>query len=243
MSRASPDGYTLLVYSGTLWIQPLLEKTPYDVARDFAPITLLTSAPNLVVVHPSLPVRSIKELIALAKARPGELNYGSSASGSSTHVAAELFKAMADVNIVRVPYKAAGQAINDLIGGQVQLMFGVVGSVAPHVKSGRLRALAVTTAQPTALVPGMPTVAASGLPGYESRSMIAMFAPAETPAPIVNRLNQEIVRVLNTTEVKEKLFKIGVEAVGSSPYELAAAMKSETARLDKVIKNAGIRSE
>ena len=243
VSQAPPDGYTLLVYSGTLWIEPLLQKVPYDPVRDFSPIALLTSAPNLVVVHPSLPIKSIKELIALAKARPGELDYGSSASGSSTHVAAELFKSMAGVKIVRVFYKSAGQAYNDLVGGHVQLMFAVVGSVAPHVKAGRLRALAVTTAQPTALVPGMPTVAASGVPDYESKSIIAMFGPAKMPSPIISRLNQETVRVLNRADVREKFFNLGVEAVGSSPDELATTMKSEMARLGKVIKEAGIQSQ
>ena len=241
--RAPPDGYTLLFYSSGLWILPLLQSTPYDPVKDFLPITLAVSTPNILVVHPSLPVRTIKELIALAKARPGELNYASGPTGASNHLAAELFKAMADVNMVRVTYRGGGPANIALIGGEVQLMFTTAGSGGAYVKSGRLKALAVTSAQPSALAPGLPTVAASGLPGYESAGTSALFAPAKTSATIINRLNQEVVRALNGVDLREKLFNSGTEVVGNSPEELAAKIKSEMATSGKLIKDAGIRAE
>ncbi len=242
VSNALPDGYTLLLYSGSIWLLPVLRNdVPYDPVRDFSPITLAVSSPNILVVHPLLPVKSVKGLIALAKARPGELNNAGGESGSTTHLAAELFKAMAGVKIVHVPYKSGATRMADLIAGHVQLMFATAGSVMLHVKSGRLRALAVTSAQPSALVPGVPTVAASGLSGYESESPFAIFAPAKTPTTIINRLNQEIVGVLNKADVKERFFSAGVEIVGSSPGQLAATVKSEMARMAKVIKDAGIR--
>lgn len=243
VAKAPPDGYTLLVNGSSFWIGPLLQKAPYDPVSDFAPITLATTSPLLLVVHPSLRVKSVKELIALAKSKPGELNYGSSPAGSSAHLAAELFKSTAGVNIVRVPYKGGGPAVIDLVGGQVQLMFSVAGLVTPHVKSGRLRALGVTSAQPSALFPDLPTVAASGLSGYESVNRFAVLAPAKTPTVLINRLNQEIVRVLNSPDVKEKFLYAGVETVGSSPEQLAAAIKSEMATVGKVIKDAGIKLE
>lgn len=241
LSKASPDGYNLLVAGGTVWNFPLLQKTVYDPVRDFSPITLIDLSINVVVVHPSLPVKSIKELIALAKAKPGELNYASAAVAGPSHVAAELFKSMAGVNIVHVPYKSMPAALTDLIGGQVQVLFVSSTSAAPHVKSGRLKALAVTSAQPSALAPGLPPVGASGVPGYEVVFMTAMFAPARTPAAIIKRLNEEVVRYLKTPEAKENLFNRGLEAVGSSPEQLAVAMKADMGRLEKVIKETGMR--
>jgi len=242
VSKAAPNGYTLLLYNNTLWIGPLLQNTPYDMARDFAPITSVTRAPNVLVVNSTLPVKSVAELVALAKAKPGELNYGSSGTGGSNHLAAELFRFMAGVNIVRINYKGAGPALTALLAGELQLMFPTAGAVTPHFKAGRVRALAVTSAEPTALFPGVPTVAAV-LPGYESISIYGIFAPAKTPRTIIDKLNQEIVRFLNRTEVKEKFFIAGMEAVGSSPEQFAATVKSEMARMGKVIKEAGIRTE
>jgi tripartite-type tricarboxylate transporter receptor subunit TctC len=243
-AKAAPDGYTLLFNGSAIWITPLMrDHVAWDPARDFAPITLAVSSPNIVAVHPSLPVRSVKELIDLARARPGEINYAVAAPGTSSHLAAELFKAMAGVNMVSIPYKGAGPALNGLIGGQVQLMFPNAATVAPHIRSGRLRAIAVTSARPSILVPGVPTAAASGLPGYEAASINAVFAPAKTSASIVSLLNREIVRVLNLPEVKDKFLIAGVETVGSSPEQLAAAMKSEVTRMGKVIKDAGIRDQ
>jgi len=243
VAKAPPDGYTLLVAGGILWIGALLQKVPYDPVIDFSPISLTTSSPTVLVVHPLVAANSVKELIALAKSKPGELNYGSAGPGSAPHLAAELFKAMAGVNIVRISYRGAGPALNDLLGGQVQLMFSPASPAMPHVKSGRLRALAVTSLQPSALLPGVPTVASSGVPGYESSTIVGILAPAKTPDAIINRLNQAIVRSLNTPDVKQKSLNAGMEVVGSTPEQFAATMKSEMARLGKVIKDTGIRAE
>jgi tripartite-type tricarboxylate transporter receptor subunit TctC len=220
-----------------------LQKTSYDPIRDFAPVTLMSRAPNLLVVHPSVPVKSVKDLIALAKAKPGELNYASASVGSSPHLAPELFKAMADINIVRVPYKGSAQGLMDVLAGQVQLMFPVSAGAAPHVASGKLRALAITTPKPSPLFPELPTVAASGVPGYESGTINAMFAPVRTPEAIINRLNREVVLILRRAEIREKFLSIGVEPAGTSPEELTATVKSEMARLGKVIRDAGIKPE
>ncbi|HEU0290384.1 MAG TPA: tripartite tricarboxylate transporter substrate binding protein [Burkholderiales bacterium] len=244
VAKAQPDGYTLLLYANNIWIIPLLtSNAPFDVIRDFAPITWAAKSPNIMVVHPAVPVKSVEELIARAKARPGELNYGSGGNGSSTHLAAELFKSMAGVNIVRVPFKGNSPALNAMFAGEVHLMIVTAGTVAPHLKSGRLRALAVTSAQPSPLAPGLPTMAASGLPGYESIQIYGVFAPRKTDNAIVKRLNEEIVRVLERAEVKEKFLASGVEPVGSTPQLLASTIKSEIARMGKVIKDAGIRGE
>ncbi len=244
VARATPDGYSVLFYGSTVWIMPLLQNdVPYDPVKDFAPITKVASSPNIIVVHPSLPVKSVKDLIAFAKAHPGTLNDASVGTGSSTHLAAELFKSMAGVNIVRVPYKNGSTQMADLMSGQVQLAFATTGTVAPYVKVGRLRALAVTSAQPSALAPGLPTVAQSGLAGYESSALYVMFAPAKTPSSIIEKLNQETVRILQQPEVKEKFFVLGVEVVGSTPGELEATMKFEISKLGKIIKDAGIKPE
>lgn len=240
-SSAPPDGYTLLAYGSPLWLAPLTQdKVTWDPLQDFAPITSATNTPNLLVAPSSLPVKSVQELVALAKARPGELNYAAGSPGSTSHLGAELFKAMAGANIVHVPYKGNGPALTALIGSQVQMMFANVALVTPHIRSGRLKGLGVTSLQPTELAPGVPTVA-SALPGYELVTNISVFAPARTPAPVIRFLNQEIVRLLNRPEVKEKALSMGVEAVGSTPEQLTAAMKAEVARFTKVVKDAGIR--
>ena len=239
--KAPPDGYTLLLYTSVVWLEPFLRSNvPWDPVSDFSPITLPAESPSILVVHPSLPVKSVKDLIALAKARPGELNYGSTSTGAAPHLAAELFKAMAGVDIVRISYKGGASGSTALIAGEVQLTFSSTGTVMLHGKSGRLRALAVTTAQPSALVPGLPTVAAAGLPGFEAGTIYGMFAPVKTPATIINRLNEEVVRVLNRADVKERLFNAGVQVVGSSPEKFTATMKSEMAKWGKVIKDANI---
>jgi len=243
VAKAPPDGYTLLHYGNTVWISPLLRTTRWDVLKDFSPIMLTVRAPNVLVVTPSLPAKSVKELIALAKARPGQLNYASSTTGSSTHLAAELFNVMAGVNIVRVNYKGVSMGINDVMSGRVQLMFLAPGAVTTHIKSGKLKALAVTGAKPSQLFPGLPTVAASGVAGYESAANFGLFAPARTPAPVVTRINQEVARVLGVADVKEKLFNSGMEVVAGSPEEFLATLKSEIAKWSKVIQKAGIREE
>ena len=243
VGKAQPDGHTLLLYGNNLWILPFMrDKVPYDPIADFSPITTATSSPCVLVVHPSLPVKSTSELIALAKAKPGQLNYAG-ASGGIIHIAAEVFKAMAGLDMVYVPYKGGSPALMALVAGQVQLMFPTAGTVAPHIKSGRFRALAITSAQRSSLFPELPTIAATGLPGYESVARFAVLAPAKTPAAIVNRLNQEMVRVLAMADVKEKFNNAGIEPVGSTPAQLAATMKSEMARQGKMIKAAGIRAE
>ena len=241
VSKAPPDGYTLMINAGTLWQTPLLQTTPYDVIRDFAPIAVVTRVPSVLVVHPSLPAKSVKELIALARARPGELNYSTSASASPSHLAGEQLKGMTGINIVNVPYKSGGSAINALMSGEVQLYFGAAGTVSAHIRSGRMRALAVASPQPSPLFPGMPTVASAGLPGFESVVMAGMFAPAKTPAATINRVNRELVQTLNRTDIKERFFNGSIETVGSSPQEFAIALKADIARWGKVITDAGIR--
>ncbi len=244
VARAPADGYTLLLSTGIVWLLPLLQdRVPYDPVKDFSPLTLAALSPNVLVVTQSLPAKTVKELIALAKAKPGVLNYASTGDGGGAHLAAELFRAMADVNIERIPYKGGGDALNAVIGGQVHIMFATAASGMPHVKSGRLNVLAVTTTQPSALVPGVPTVAASGLPGYESAAVFAMFAPATTPAALRDLIHKKIVDTLARADMKERLFKVGLEPVGSSPDELTAFMKINISRLGKVIRDAGIRAE
>ena len=243
VAKAAPDGYTLLSYGPPLWLTPLLRQVSYDPLRDLAPITLAGSSPNILAIHPSVPAKSVSELLLLAKQRPGELNYSSSSTGSSPHLAAELFKTMAGINIVRVPYKGSSQALVGLVGGQVHLMFPNAGTVAPHLKSTRVRALAVTTSAPSALVPGLPTLSASGVTGYESASQFALFAPAGTPSAIIERLNREMIAALRKPDVTERLFGSGVEVTTGTPTELAVTMKSEMAKWGKLIKEAGIREE
>ncbi len=244
VAKAPADGHTLLVTGSSFWLAPYLQNNvPWDPVQDFAPITLAASSPNLVVVHPSLPVKSIPELVALAKARPGELNYASGTTGSMPHLAAELFKQMARVNIVRINYKGAGLALTDTIGGQMQLMFPNAGGAAPHVKSGRLRALAVTTAQPTPLFPGVPTVAAAGLPGYELATINGVFAPARTPLAVIDRLQQEFTKQLALPDIREKFLATGVESIGSRPEQLAAAVRREMTLFGKLIREAGVRAD
>ena len=243
MRTAAADGYTLLSYNNSLWTLPLLQTVPYDVLRDFVPVTLATRSPNILVVHPSLPFTTVRELVAHAKAHPGTLNYASGTIGSTNHLAAELFKALAGVNITRISYKGSGFAVNDLIGGQVQLMFATSGSIAPHVKGGRLRALAVTSAQPSPLAPGLPTIAAAGVAGYEAVTLYGLYAPAKTPAAAIERLYRDSARFLQTPEIRHKLAGAGVETVGASPQEFTAEIKTDVTRLSKVIKDAGIRAE
>lgn len=240
VAKAAPDGYTLCLSAAPLWITPFLRKTAYDPLRDFAPVTLAISSPNILVVHPALPVKSVRDLIALIRAKPGALNYATSGIGASSFLAAELFKSMLRADMVRVNYKSGGLALTELISGQVQLMFANAGSVATHLQSGWLKALAVTSAKPSALMPGLPTIAAGGLPGYELVSVQGIFAPAGTPEAVITRLNREFIPFLRRADTREKFFAAGVEAIGGTPEELAATLKSEMARLGKVIQATGI---
>ena len=239
VAKAPPDGHTLLVTGSAHWIGPLVEKTNYDPIRDFAPITLIDRAPSVLVVHPSMPVKNVRQLISLAKAKPGELNFSVGGPGTSNFIAAILFNHMAGVNVVRIPYKGTGPALTAVMVGEVHAMFGSAGGAAPHVTSGRLRALAVGSAQPSALAPGVPTLEASGLPGFISEALHALFAPAGTPPAVVNRLNQEVTRYLQSAEARDIFMKAGIEVAPGTPEELTATMKSEIARLGAVLKAAG----
>jgi tripartite-type tricarboxylate transporter receptor subunit TctC len=243
-AKATPDGYNILLYSGTLWLLPLMrDKVPYDAFRDFAPITLMGASPMVLVVHPTVPVNTVKELIALAKAKPGGLNCATGPIGATPYLAAELFKSMAGVDMATVAYKGVGAAVTDLIGGRVQVMFPNTGAAMPHVKSGRLKGIAVTSAHPSSLVPGMPTVAASGVPAYEAVALYGIFAPAKTPPAIVRRLTREFVAVLGTADIKDKLLGAGIEVIGGTPEQLTATMKSEVARMGRILKGAGVQKD
>ena len=244
VAKAQPDGHTLMLVGIVIWLSPFMRDTmPFDPLRDFAPITLAATVPNVLVVHPALPVKSVQELIALAKEKPGVLNYATSGSGNSNHIAGELFKAMAGVNLVQVNYRGAAPALNDVVSGRVQAMFATATAAAPFVSAGRLRALAVTSARPSVLVAGLPTVAASGVPGYASESTLGLFAPAATPPAIITRLNAETVAFLRASETHERLLKSGIEAVASTPDEFTALIKADMARTGKIIRAAGIRME
>jgi tripartite-type tricarboxylate transporter receptor subunit TctC len=244
VAKAPPDGYTILIITDGLWRGPLFQKMPFDAVKDFAPVTLVSRSPNVLVVHPSLPVTTVKALIALAKAKPGELNYGAGAIGAATHLASELFKVMAGVDIMHVPFKSTGGAVTPLLSGQLQVMFGTTATISMHIKSGKVRALAVSTAQPTALAPGLPTIAAAAnLPGYESAATAGVFLPASTAQSIIKRLHEEITRALARPEVKERFFNQSVEIVGGTPQETAAFLKSDIATTARIIKEAGIRVE
>lgn len=243
VSKAAPDGHTLLVTTGLVWILPLIQNAPFDPAQDFAPVMLIASTPSVLVTHPSLPVKTVRELIALAKSRPGDLNYASGATGSGSHLAGELFKSMAGVNIVRVPYKGAGPAILGLLSGQVHFMFATTISIQPHIAAQKLRPLAVTSARRSALFPELLPLAESGVSGYEAATPVVLFAPAATPVAIVNRLNAEIAQLLKQNEVRTRFLASGLEVVASSPEELTTFMRADSARMSKVIKSAGIRAE
>ncbi len=244
VSKATPDGYTLLVYGGTFLLSPLmLDHPPYHPLKDFSPITLISVSPVVLVVHPSVAATSVKELIALAKAKPGQLNYASASTGSASHLAGELFKSMTGVDLVRINYKGNGPAMTDLLSGRVQVMFVNASTVTPHIKAGKLKALAVATDQQSPLAPNVPTVAASGVPGYEASSKVGLFAPANTPEAVVRRLNHDSVAFVQTPAAKEQIFRQGADAVGSTPQQFIAVIKAELSRMGKVIKDLGIKEE
>jgi tripartite-type tricarboxylate transporter receptor subunit TctC len=237
IAKSTPDGYNLLVIGSSLWIDPLMSREArWDALEDFSPITLAVTSPNVLVVHPSINVNSTRQLIALAKNQPGVLNYASAGSGSNPHIAAELFKYMAHVNIVRVIYKGTGQALNDILAGQCQIAFTPIGSVMSHIKSGKLQALAVTSLKPTSLYPDLPSISDSGLSGYEAVSTYGVFSPAKTPASILQRLNVEIVKLLNESKTKDKLRASGSESVGTSPKVLTDRIRADILRFSKILK-------
>ena len=240
--KAPGDGYTLTVQGGAFWVGPLLRKSAYDPVRDFTPITLVVREVNVLAVHPSVPVNSVKELIAYAKSNPGKLNYSSPGVGSTTHLASELLKSMAGLDIVHVPYQGNQPAITGLRGNEVQMAIFDAGLIMPHANAGRLRALAATSLEPSPLAPGLPTVASSGLTGYESIGLTGVLATGnKVPRPIINRLHQEIVRHISRPEMRDLFLKSGVELVASSPDEFAEAMRSDTAKMGKLIKDLGLK--
>jgi tripartite-type tricarboxylate transporter receptor subunit TctC len=244
VAKAPPDGYTLHTIPSTHAINPsLYAKLPYDPIQDFAPVTLIAASPNTLVVHPSLPVKSVRELIELARKRPGELTYASAGVGSTTHLAAEYFRSLAKIKALHVPYKGSGQAEIDLGAGQVHYMIDSTPAALPNIKSGRTRALATTGSKRFSILPDVPTVAEAGLPQYESISWWGIVLPAGTPRPIVEQLNKEITRIMSLPEVAKLVLTLGAEPWTSTPQDFAAYIKQETALYARIIKDAGIRIE
>jgi len=243
-ARSAPDGYTLVLATISNAISAsLYSRLNYDLVRDFAPVTLLATTPHLLAVHPSLPVGSVKDLIALAKARPGQLVYSSAGSGTPTHLAGELFDYLAGVNMTHVPYKGGGPSVVALLGGEVTASFATMPSVLPYVKSGKLRGVAVTTSRRSPSAPDLPTVAESGLPGFDMGSWYGLMAPAGTPGAVVSHLNAETIKVLKLADVKQRLDNSGFDALVSTPEEYAAYTRSEIDKWAKIVKASGARAE
>ena len=243
VARSPADGYTLLASPGsTLTSNPAVyAKVPFDTVRDFAPVTIIAEVPNVLIVHPSLPVKTVKELIALAKTRPGQLAYASTGAGQSTHLSAELFKQMARVDMIHVPYKGSAPALTDMVAGQVTVMFDNMPSCLPFVKAGRLKAIAVTSTKRSPTTPELPTVAEAALPGFDVTVWFSVLAPANTPRDIVARLNGEIVKALKAPDMRERLSQQGAEPVGNTPEEFSAVIKRDLAKWSKLVKDANIR--
>jgi tripartite-type tricarboxylate transporter receptor subunit TctC len=245
VARSAPDGHTWLLGNNSILAtnQSLYRNLPYDPVKDFAPVALVAVQPNILVVHPEVRANSVSELVSLAKQNPGKLNYASSGAGAAAHLAGELFKTMAGVDIVHIPYKGAQPALTDLIAGQVQLMFATSASVIPYVKAGRLRALAVTTAQRSPSVPELPTVAEAGLPGFEATTWHGVVVPAATPAPLVQRLNQELNSVLTEKDLRERLAALGAEVTTGTPRDFGDYIAREIPKWAKVVKDSGARAD
>jgi tripartite-type tricarboxylate transporter receptor subunit TctC len=240
VAKAAPDGYTLLVTTIGFAITPALQKLPYDPLKDFAPITELASLPLMLVVHPSVSATTLPEFVALAQAKPGGFDYASAGIGTSPHLAAEMFKSMAGIDLVHVPFKGNAEANNALLGGHVKIYFALVPAVLQHVKAGTLRALAVTTEKRLPYLPDVPTIAELGFPGYEISSWQGVFAPAGTPPEIVAKINGELVRMVNAPEVRTRISREGADPIGSTPDQFAARVRSEIAKWSKVSKDAGL---
>ena len=244
VAKAAPDGYTWLMTTGAYTtLVALNPRLPYDLVRDLAPVTLLAAIPFLMVVHPSVPSKSVEEFIKLARAQPGKLNYASGGTGTTSHLAVEMFKNMSKVSIVHVPYKGVAPALVDLLGGQVQMMFAIMQAGLPHAKSGKLRALAVSGAKRSASAPDLPTIAESGVPGYEFISWNAVHVPAATPKVLITRIQGELVKVLALPDVRERMFGLGLEVEGSTPAQLAALVNADIAKWSKVVQESGIKAE
>lgn len=245
VAKATPDGYTALLGSITTHaVNPALyKKLNFDPVKDFTPVSLVVSSPQLLAVHPSVAAKSVKELIALAKAKPGQLNYASAGTGTSPHLTFELFKSMAGIDVVHVPYKGTGPAITDLIGGQVQMMITGVVALMPHIKSGKLRGLGVTSAKRVAALPDLPTIAESGIPSFDVSSWFGVFLPGGTPKPIVANMNAEIRKILEVPEVRQRLISQGADPASNTPEEFAAYVKAEMAKWGKVVRDTGARAD
>ena len=242
VAKAAPDGYTVLIaVPAEIAILPHLQKMPYNVARDLAPVSLAAVTPLILVVHPSLPVRSVKELIAFARARPGQLTYASAGTGGVQHLSGELLKVTMKLDMAHVPYKGAGPVMPDLIGGHVPMFFSGMPPAMPHVKAGKLRALAVTTTRRSPAAPDVPTMAEAGVPGFDISNWFAYFVPSGTPAEVISRLNSEVNRGLKQPDVREKLANVGAETVGTSPEELAKFVRSETEKFARLVKLSGAK--
>jgi tripartite-type tricarboxylate transporter receptor subunit TctC len=242
-SKATPDGYTLFMTSpGALTILPhLRKKVPYDTLRDFVPISLISIGPFVLITHPSVPARTVKELIALAKAQPGKLNYASAGNGTANHLAMELFKHMAGIDIVHVPYKGAPQAVTDVVAGHMNMMFNSIAPIVGHIKAGRLRVLGIASAQRSQQLPDVPTISEAGLPGFEAVNWFGMFAPAKTPKRIIARLNEAVVKVVHTPEIQAQFLTLGADPVGSSAEEFAAFVRKDMEKYAKIVKISGAR--
>jgi tripartite-type tricarboxylate transporter receptor subunit TctC len=244
VAKSPPDGYTLMITSSALVINPSVFKSvPYDALRDFAPITQPGLLPNILVVHPSVPVKTVKQLAALAKSKPEQLSYASAGAGTGTHLAAEMFKLMAGIDMVHVPYKGGGALISDLLGGQVAVTFATLPSVMPYVKAGRLNALAMTTLRRWPGLPQVPTMVEAGYPGFEMSTWIGLLAPANTPKDVVGKLRDEVVRILALPDVRARFFDLGIEPVGDTPEQFAQYMKTELAKYATVAKQSGARAD
>ena len=242
-ANATPDGYTLFISSpGALTILPHLRKSvPYDTLRDFAPIGLISIGPFLLITHPSVPARTVKELIALAKAQPGKLNYASAGNGTANHLAMELFKSMAGINITHVPYKGAPQAVTDVLAGHMNMMFNSIAPIVAHIKSERVRVLGIAGAKRSPQLPDVPTISEAGVPGFEAVNWFGMFAPAKTPKKIITRLNEALVKVVNTPEIRSQFEALGADPVGSSPEAFAAFVRRDLEKYAKVVKLSGAK--
>ena len=245
VAKAAPDGYTMVTAVTSIMAinQFLYRKLPFDPERDFAPVSQVGSLPLILMVHPSIPARNVKELIAVAKARPGQLNYGSSGIGTGTHMTTELFKTMAGIDIVHIPYKGSGQVMGDIIGGQLALIFDQVVSSIPHVQAGKLRMLAITSSKRFVSLPDVPTVAESGVPGYESISWAGVAVPAATPRAIVMRLHGEFTKAVAAPDIRERFIRDGIEPVGSTPEQFAEHIRRERIKWAKVVKDSGARAD
>ena len=237
IAKAAPDGYSIMIAGLSLVTNGYMQDDlPYDPQKDFAPISLVVRIPNILSVHNGLPVKSLRQLIALAKAKRGELSYASAGNGTSLHLAAELLQRMAQIELIHVPYKGSGPAEMDVISGQVDIIFDPIASALPHIKAGNVRALAITSTKRSPQLPALPTMAEAGLPGYEAAAWFGFFAPAKTPAPIIDKLNREIVMILKLPDVREKLAGLGVDFVGTTAQELATVMRTDAAKWEKVFR-------